>query len=54
MRTVNLTGNLKRRWQFAKQFFQESIQSNFWLDMNTFAQSITKNFFEITLEEEMI
>lgn len=54
MRTVNLTGNLKRRWQFAKKFFQESIQSNFWLDMNTFAQSITKNFFEITLEEEMI
>lgn len=54
MRTVNLTGNLKRRWQFAKRFFQETIKADFWLDINKFARSITKDFFEITLEEEMI
>lgn len=54
MRTVNLTGNLKRRWQFAKHFFQEAQESNFWTDINKFARSMTKDFFEITLEEEMI
>lgn len=54
MRTVNLTGNVKRRWQFAKHFFQEAQQPNFWLDINKFARSMTKEFFEISLEEEMI
>lgn len=54
MRTVNLTGNLRRRWQFAKNFFQETTKANFWLDINKFAKSMTKEFFEITLEEEMI
>ena len=54
MRTVNLTGNLRRRWQFAKHFFQETTETNFWLDINNFARSMTKDFFEITLEEEMI
>lgn len=54
MRTVNLTGNLKRRWQFAKHFFNEAQKPNFWLDVNKFAKSITKEFFEISLEEEMI
>jgi putative transposase len=53
MRTVNLTGNLKRRWQFAKQFFQETESTDFWLDAHKFARSMTKEFFEITLEEEM-
>ena len=54
MRTANFTGNLKRRWQFAKHFFQETTKPDFWLDINKFARSITKEFFEITLEEEMI
>ncbi len=54
MRTVNLTGNLKRRWQFAKHFFQETNKANFWLDINKFARSMTKEFFQISLEEEMI
>jgi len=54
MRTVNLTGNLKRRWQFAKHFFQETNKADFWLDINKFAKSMTKDFFEIALEEEMI
>jgi transposase-like protein len=54
MRTVNLTGNLKRRWQFAKHFFQETNKADFWLDINKFARSMTKDFFEIILEEEMI
>lgn len=54
MRTVNLTGNLKRRWHFAKHYFQETKTSDFWLDINKFARSMTKDFFEITLEEEMI
>jgi len=54
MRTVNLTGNLKRRWQFAKQFFQETQPKDFWLDLNTYAKSITREFFQISLEEEMI
>lgn len=54
MRTINLTGNLKRRWQFAKHFFQEARETNFWPDVHKLAQSITKDFFEITLEEEMI
>jgi putative transposase len=54
MRTVNLTGNLNRRWQFAKHFFQETNKADFWLDINKFAKSMTKDFFEITLEEEMI
>lgn len=54
MRTVNLTGNLKQRWQFAKRFFQETTTANFWLDVNKFARSLTKEFFEISLEEEMI
>ena len=54
MRTANFTGNLKQRWQFAKHFFQETNKANFWLDINKFARSMTKDFFEITLEEEMI
>jgi transposase-like protein len=54
MRTVNLTGNLKRRWQFAKHFFQETNKADFWLDINKFARSMTKEFFQISLEEEMI
>jgi putative transposase len=54
MRTANFTGNLKRRWQFAKHFFQETTKADFWLDINKFARSMTKEFFEITLEEEMI
>jgi len=54
MRTANFTGNFKRRWQFVKQFFHESQESNFWLDMHKFARTITKDFFEIVLEEEMI
>jgi putative transposase len=54
MRTVNLTGNLKRRWQFAKHFFQEAQQPHFWVDINKFARSMTKEFFEISLEDEMI
>jgi len=40
-----------------KQFFYESKkahESSFWLDINQFACSMTKNFFEIILEEEMI
>lgn len=54
MRAVNLTGNVKRRWQFAKHFLQEAQTADFWLDINKFARSMTKDFFEITLEEEMI
>jgi putative transposase len=54
MRTVNLTGNFKRRWQFAKHFLQETKEADFWLDIHKFARSMTKDFFEITLEEEMI
>jgi putative transposase len=54
MRTVNLKGNVKRRWQFAKHFFNEAQQPDFWLDINKFAKSMTKEFFEISLEEEMI
>jgi len=54
MRTANFTGNLKQRWQFAKHFFQETNKADFWLDINKFARSMTKDFFEITLEEEMI
>lgn len=54
MRTVDLTGNVKRRWQFAKDFFQEARQPHFWVDINKFARSITREFFEISLEEEMI
>lgn len=53
MRTVNLTGNVKRRWQFAKQFFQEAQQPHFWVDINKFARSMTKEFFEISLDEEL-
>lgn len=54
MRTANFTGNVKRRWQFAKHFFQETNKDDFWLDINKFARSMTKDFFEIVLEEEMI
>ena len=54
MRTVNLSDNLKRRWEFAKQFFQEIQPSDFWMDAHKLARSITKEFFEISLEEEMI
>ena len=54
MRTANFTGNFKRRWQFAKHFFQETQSNDFWLDIHKFARSMTKDFFEITLEEEMI
>lgn len=54
MRTANFTGNLNRRWQFAKQFLQETQTNDFWLDVHKFARSMTKEFFEITLEEEMI
>ena len=54
MRTANFTGNSKRRWQFAKQFFCETQTNDFWLDIHKFARSMTKDFFEITLEEEMI
>ncbi|MEA3347216.1 MAG: IS256 family transposase [Candidatus Auribacterota bacterium] len=54
MRTVNLTGNFKRRWQFVKQFFHETQNNDFWLDVHKFARSMTKEFFQITLEEEMI
>src|SRR3989338_149462 len=54
MRTANFTGNLNRRWQFAKHFFQETTSADFWLDINKFAKTMTKEFFEITLEEEMI
>lgn len=53
MQTANFTGNHKRRWQFAKQFFHEVQQNDFWLDVNKFARSMTKAVFEITLEEEM-
>jgi putative transposase len=54
MRTANFTGNVKRRWQFAKQFFQETQTNDFWVDIHKFARTMTKEFFEITLEEEMI
>lgn len=54
MRYVNLKGNLKRRWQFAKHFFQQANPNDFWVDVNKFAKSITREFFQITLEEEMI
>lgn len=54
MRTANFTGNLKRRWQFAKNFFAETSPANFWLDINKYAKAMTKEFFEISLEEEMI
>jgi putative transposase len=54
MQTANFTGNLKRRWQFAKQFFQETVSTEFWVDIHKIARSMTKEFFEITLEEEMI
>ena len=53
MRTANFIGNSKRRWQFAKQFFQETQTTDFWLDVHKFARTMTKDFFEITLEEEM-
>lgn len=54
MRTANFTGNSKRRWQFAKQLFCETQPNDFWLDIHKFARSMTKDFFEITLEDEMI
>lgn len=54
MRTINLTGNLKQRWRFVKHFFQETNKADFWLDINKFARSMTKEFFQISLEEEMI
>ena len=54
MQTANFTDNHKRRWQFAKQFFQETEESHFWVDIHKFANSMTKTFFEITLNEEMI
>ncbi|MBI5023615.1 MAG: hypothetical protein HZC18_01245 [Candidatus Omnitrophica bacterium] len=54
MRTADFTGNLKRRWQFAKHFFQETTKADFWLDINKYAKSMTKEFFEISLEEETV
>lgn len=45
---------LKHRWARVKDFMIQMEPKDFWLDMNTFAKSITKNFFEISLEEEMI
>jgi len=54
MRTVNFTNNSKRRWQFAKQFFSETQTNDFWIDIHKFARTMTKDFFEITLEEKMI
>ena len=54
MRYVTLTGNLKRRWQYVKDIFPETEKPNFWADINKFAQSMTKNFFEIALEKEII
>ena len=53
MKTVNLDNNVKLRWHFAKDFFKEIQKSDFWLDMNKFAKSMTKQVFEISLEEEM-
>ena len=52
MRTVNLTDNLKRRWQLAKHFFQETNKADFWLDINKFARSMTKEFFQIRLKKK--
>ena len=54
MRTINFIGHSKRRWQFAQQFFSETQTNDFWLDVHKFARTMTKDFFEITLEEEMI
>ena len=54
MKTANFTGNLKQRWHFAKQFFQESNSNNFWIDVNKFAIQKTKTIMEFALEEEMI
>ena len=47
MEYVTLTGNLKRRWQFAKHFFQQAQEPKFWLDVNKFAKSITKELREM-------
>lgn len=45
---------LRHRWARVKDLIIQIEPKDFWLDMNTFAKSITKNFFEIALEEEMI
>jgi len=54
MKTINLDNNVKLRWHFAKHFFKEIQKSDFWLDMNKFTKSMTKQIVEISLEEEMI
>ncbi len=53
MRTVNLTGNLKLRWQFVNEFLKESQSKNFWIDVNKLAMQKTKSVLQIALEEEM-
>jgi len=50
----NTYETLRHRWARVKDIMTQMEHKDFWLDMNTFAKSITKNFFEISLEEEMI
>ena len=50
----NTLETLRHRWGRVKDIFRQTNPDDFWLDINKFVKSITKEFFEISLEEEMI
>ena len=50
----NSLETLNHRWGRVKEFIQYTQPKDFKLDMNAYLRKLTKNFFEDTMEEELI
>ena len=54
MQYVTTEGSLRRRWARVNEFFQDTQQKDFWVDINHYLRHLVKDLIEVSLDEEMI
>jgi len=54
MQYVTTEGSLRRRWARVNEFFENTQQKDFWVDINHYLRHLVKDLIEVSLDEEMI
>jgi len=54
MQYVTTEGSLRRRWARVNEFFEDTQQKDFWVDINQYLRRLVKDLIEVSLDEEMI
>jgi putative transposase len=54
MQYVTTEHSLRRRWARVNEFFENTQQKDFWVDINHYLRHLVKDLIEVSLDEEMI